>query len=127
MNVLSELEIREYNQAVLTRIRELCVRRSTSITKIEKALGFGNGTVSGWKNAKKKAPLERIIAIADFLDVPTMALTGESIQEKKPALKNENELDDTTKELVELAYELDDADRLMLLEMARSIRKRREG
>lgn len=99
MATLSDLEIREYNEAVLMRIREICIRRNTSITKIEKALGYGNGSVSGWKNAKRKAPLERVVAIADFLDVPTMALTGESLQTENPALDNENGLDvETIKE-----------------------------
>ena len=81
-------KISEYNASVLMRIRQICVERSTSITKIEKALGYGNGTVSGWKNAKKKAPYDRIVAIADFLNVPVSQLTG---KEEKPALDNENE------------------------------------
>lgn len=74
---LTEEEIHEYNEAVLTRIRQLCSRNNTSITKIEKALNYGNGTVSGWTKAKKKAPYDRIEAIAKHLGVPTVALTGE--------------------------------------------------
>lgn len=77
MRALTEEEIHEYNEAILRRIRELCSRRGTSITKIEKALGYGNGTVSGWTKAKKKAPYDRVEAVAKYLDVPTMALTGE--------------------------------------------------
>lgn len=97
MSTLSESEIREYNQAVLTRIRELCVRRNTSITKIEKELGFGNGTVSGWKNAKRKAPLNRVVAIAEHLRVPVIALTGERIEDdvyikqEQPALSEKRQ------------------------------------
>lgn len=78
MSILTEEEIHEYNEAVLERIRQLCTRRGTSITKIEKALGYGNGTVSGWTRAKKKAPHDRIEAIAKHLNVPTVALTGEN-------------------------------------------------
>ena len=85
MRPLTDEEIHEYNQAILTRIRELCVRRNTSITKIEKALGYGNGTVSGWKNAKRKAPYDRVVAVANFLNVPVMALTGEEEQKERPA------------------------------------------
>ncbi len=77
MAALKEEEIHEYNASVLERVRQLCVRRGMSITKIEKALGYGNGTVSGWTKAKKKAPYDRIQAIAKLLDVPTIALTGE--------------------------------------------------
>ena len=74
---MSEKEIHAYNEAVLTRIRQLCARKGTSITRIEKALGYGNGTVSGWTKAKKKAPYDRIEAIARFLEIPTVGLTGE--------------------------------------------------
>ena len=96
MAILSESEIHEYNEAVLMRIRQLCVRRKTSITKIEKALGYGNGTVSGWKNAKKKAPLERVVAIAEYLNVPVVALTGglpaeEELNQEQPALSEKRQ------------------------------------
>lgn len=69
-------EIHEYNEAVLQRIRQLCARRGTNISKIEKTLGYGNGTVSGWTKAKKQAPYDRIVAIAEHLEVPVSALTG---------------------------------------------------
>jgi transcriptional regulator with XRE-family HTH domain len=77
MAALTEEEIHAYNEAVLARIRQLCARRGSSITKLEKALGYGNGTVSGWNKAKKKAPYDRIEAIAAYLGVPTVGLTGE--------------------------------------------------
>jgi transcriptional regulator with XRE-family HTH domain len=79
MAALTEEEIHEYNDSVLERIRQLCVKRGTSITKIEKTLGYGNGTVSGWTKAKKKAPYDRVEAIAKHLGVPTVALTGEPV------------------------------------------------
>lgn len=98
-NIDLQKEISEYNANILLRMRRLCVEKDTSITKIEKALGYGNGTVSGWKKAKKRAPLDRIVAIAEFLEVPVSALTGEDIdktpdQNKKPAATNDSELKD---------------------------------
>ena len=72
-------EIHEYNEAVLQRIRQICARRGTNISKIEKALGYGNGTVSGWTKAKKQAPYDRIVAIAEHLEVPVSALTGDKM------------------------------------------------
>lgn len=86
---LTQDEIHAYNDALLVRIRQLCVRRGTSITKIEKALGYGNGTVGSWKNAKKKAPFERVEEIADYLNVPVSALTGDGEEAKKPAPEGE--------------------------------------
>lgn len=84
--------------------------------------GISSATFSQWRKNIYSPSSENIRKIEEYFGVKVTL--G---QEKKPALKNENELDDTTKELVELAYELDDADRQMLLEMARSIRRRREG
>jgi transcriptional regulator with XRE-family HTH domain len=106
------------------RVKAICKERKIAISKLEKDLGFSNGYISQLR--KGSFPADRLMAIAEYLGLSVDYLaTGDN--EKKPALKNENELDDTTKELVELAYELDDADRMMLLEMARSIRKRRES
>ena len=56
---------RESNEAILENIRVQCVKQGTSIPKIEKALGYGNGSVSGWNKAKKPAPMERDKAIAE--------------------------------------------------------------
>lgn len=98
---LTQEEIHAYNDALLVRIRQLCVRRSTSITKIEKALGYGNGTVGSWKNAKKKAPFERVEEIADYLNVPVSALTGDGEEAKKPTVKDD-ELSEYDMEIMEL-------------------------
>ena len=108
-------KISEYNASVLMRIRQMCIERGTSITKIEKALGYGNGTVSGWKNAKKKAPYDRIVAIAEFLDVPVSQLTGDEpkfdiqlFAEKNPALENENGITDVQKMAIDFIKTLSD-------------------
>ena len=77
-------EIHEYNDAVLQRIRQICARKGTNISKIEKALGYGNGTVSGWTKAKKQAPYDRIVAIAEHLEVPVSALTGDKKADPQP-------------------------------------------
>ena len=56
-----------YNIELLRRIRVKCVEQSTSIPKIEKALGYGNGSISGWAKAKRRAPMERVEAVAGYL------------------------------------------------------------
>ena len=66
------------NAIILENIRVLCVRNKTSIPKLEKALGYGNGAVSGWKNAKKLAPMERVEAIAKYFRVSVEALINEN-------------------------------------------------
>jgi len=89
MENLTQSQIHEYNMAILTRIRELCVSRNTSITKIEKALGYGNGTVSGWNKAKKKAPYDRVVAIAIYLGVSPDYLETGHRREKAPGTEAE--------------------------------------
>ena len=62
------------NSNLLENIRVLCVARKTSIPKVEKALGYGNGSISVWKKAKKPAPRERVQAVADYFAVPIESL-----------------------------------------------------
>ncbi len=79
----------EHNARILTNIRQYCVVKHTSIPKIEKALGFGNGSISGWAKAKKKAPQDRVEAIAQLLGVTVGDLLSEN--EKKPAEAGQRE------------------------------------
>lgn len=65
------------NAIILENIRVLCVRNKTSIPKVEKALGYGNGSVSGWSKAKKQAPADRVKAIADYFNVAIESLLNE--------------------------------------------------
>lgn len=78
-----------YNALVLSNIRALCAKRHTSIAKIEQALGYGNGSVSGWNKAKKPAPIERVKSIAEYLGVPVEMLTEERIIANAPIAEPE--------------------------------------
>ncbi len=73
------------NAIILENIRVLCVRHKTSIPKVEKALGYGNGAVSGWVKAKKPAPMERVRAIADYFGVSVETLINEGEANFAPA------------------------------------------
>lgn len=72
------------NASILENIRVLCVRNKTSIPKLEKALGYGNGAVSGWVKAKKPAPMERVAAIADYFGVSVESLINEDESNSTP-------------------------------------------
>lgn len=75
---------------IVDRIRVLCKKKETSITKLEKNLGFANGTVGKWNSPNRKAPLEKVIAIAKYLGTsPEYLLTGEEQKEKPPAQSGE--------------------------------------
>lgn len=60
---------------MVSKIRELCKERGTSISQLEKQLGFGNGVIGRWD--KSVPNYDRLKAVADALDVPISKLTGE--------------------------------------------------
>ena len=58
------------------RIRELCQKNGMSITKLEAALGYGNGSIS--KAGTKAMRSDRLKAIADYFGVSMdYLLTGQ--------------------------------------------------
>ena len=89
---------------MVDRIKMLCRSKNTSVTKLEAALGFGNGTVGKWKTAKSDPPIDKLQKIADYLDVSvSYLLTGEN---KKPTI--EGELTEAQREAVELIMQMSD-------------------
>jgi len=71
------VSIQEYNEYVVNKIREIATDRGLSLTKVEEALNFGNGSIGKWKSARKFAPYDRIVAIASYLGVSVETLTGD--------------------------------------------------
>lgn len=61
---------------MLDKIKALCKEKKTSISKLEKQLGFGNGVIGRWD--KSVPSYERLAAVANALDVPVSYLTGET-------------------------------------------------
>lgn len=62
------------------KIKTLCKEKGISIHAMEKDLGFGGGTVSRWKNSNPG--LEKILKIANYLDVSVEFLTNFKANEK---------------------------------------------
>lgn len=59
---------------LIDKIRELCIRDGISVTKLEVALGYGNGSIT--KNPSHTLRSDRIQKIAEYFDVtPTYLLT----------------------------------------------------
>ena len=102
----------------------LCNKVGKSPSAAAEEMGFQRSVVTRWSKGTepRQATVQRV---ADFFGVPVTELVPE--HEKKPALDVEDELDETTKELVKIAHEINEADRQLLLEMARTIKKRREA
>ena len=58
------------------RIRELCLSRGISISRLERECGFSNGYIRGMRDGKMSA--ERLKKTADYLRVPyDYLLTGD--------------------------------------------------
>jgi len=104
--------IREYNETLVLRIKQLCVEHNTSIPKIEKELGYGNGSIPSWRTAKKRAPHDRVEAVANRFGVSMDWLTRPR-EEKKPA--PEGEQDAELNEIMELAKAADPQTRAFVL------------
>ena len=61
---------------LIDKIRDLCTRDGLSITKLEVALGYGNGSIT--KSSSHTLRSDRIQKIAEYFDVtPTYLLTSE--------------------------------------------------
>ena len=61
---------------MLDKIKALCKEKKTSISKLEKQLGFGNGVIG--RLDKSVPSYERLAAVANALDVQVSYLTGET-------------------------------------------------
>ena len=75
------------------RIETLRKSRNISQGKLEKELGFSNGSISKWKNSTPTP--ERLQKLADYFDVPlSYLLSGKSDEEtKKTTLSPRDERD----------------------------------
>ena len=113
---------------VVERIRELCKKNETSITKLEKKLGYANGTIGKWKNAKKAPPLEKVIAVSKELKVSSdYILTGvdPGHGEIKSAPDDGGGLSAEHQKLLELFDACNDNQKRLLLEMAQMMSEKK--
>lgn len=105
---------------MVDKIRELCKKNKTSIFKLEKQLGFGNGVIGRWDKAVPN--YERLSAVANALGVTVADLTGESDEmgiKKQPAA-NSDELtrDITVSDFISAFETMSDADILEVISAA---------
>lgn len=66
---------------MVEQIKALCAQKNITIQKLEKALGFGNGTIRRWDTTRPA--LEKVSAVASFFDVPVEYIQAGG--EKPPA------------------------------------------
>lgn len=67
------------------KVKAICKERKIPISKIEKELGFSNGYIGQLR--KGTFPADRLVLIADYLNVTTEFLLGSKEKEKSPSVE----------------------------------------
>ena len=112
------------------RVKAICKERKIPISKLESSLNFSNGYIGQLR--KGVFPTDRLAKIASYLDVTTdYLLTGEETK-KAPTQEGEREItfDDFTFAMQNESKDLTEADKQILLSMAKQLndaRKKRNG
>ena len=65
----------------LSKTKELCQERNVTIRTLESDLGFGNGYIGN--KTKDDLPFDRVVAIAEYFDVPLDYFTSDEDSEEK--------------------------------------------
>lgn len=65
----------------LSKTRELCQERNVTIRTLESDLGFGNGYIGN--KTKDDLPFDRVVAIADYFQVPIEYFTSDDDSDSK--------------------------------------------
>lgn len=114
---------------MLDKIKALCKEKKTSVARLEKQLGFGNGVIGRWD--KSVPSYERLTAVADALDVSVAYLTGEtddpSAGIKKERLADGEALTDLQKNTIDLVKSMSDADLKLFFEILKTVHENRNG
>ena len=88
-------------------IRASCKNQGSSITKMEKDLKFANGTVGKWANGKRYPPKDKLLLVADFLQISIEELMGqEPTQKEKPSIAGEIDMSSLSPEDAELVRKI---------------------
>lgn len=103
---------------MVEKIRELCRKQGTSLTKLEQQLGFGNGVIGRW--GRSKPSYDRLEKVANALGVSVSDLTGEG-QKNSPPPEERGELTDMERKVLTLFRQVPESEwdnLLMAVEIA---------
>ena len=112
------------------RVKSICKERKIPISKLERDLGYSNGYIGQLR--KGVFPTDRLVDIANYLNVSTTyLLTGEETK-KAPTPEGERDItfDDFTYAMQNESKDLTDMDKQILLSMAKQLndaRKQKNG
>lgn len=74
---------------LVTRVKELCEKRDTTLVGLERELGFSRGSMRKWSKSSPSA--EKLQKVADYFNVSTDWLLGR-VEEKNVTIKSEGNL-----------------------------------
>ena len=106
------------NAKTVEIIRALCKKKKTSLTRLEEKLGFSNGYIGKMAKRPSSPPYERLVAIANELEVTVPDLTGEKENPTSVAADGVDELD---KEALNIMHQLPPEKRAAGLAMLRGL------
>jgi transcriptional regulator with XRE-family HTH domain len=106
------------------KVKEICRSRKIPIYRLEKDLGFANGYIGQLK--KGTFPNDRLVQIANYLNVATEYLTGEEEQKENPGIPKDTEVDPIRAELLNLIEGATEEQCQDYLDMLRIVLNRRE-
>ena len=102
------------------RIKAICKEKGTSVYRIEKQLGFGNGSIGKWGKDGRTPSYDRLAAVAKLLGVTVSELTGE--KEKSPT---SGEIGPSKQDLLNLIDTMEMSELAEIIQMAaETIQKR---
>lgn len=91
--------------------------------KVAKATGISQSTLSDWKCGKSSPKMDKLQTLADFFGVPLSVLTGESPRGAEDGLA----FGTLEYALYGEARLLDEEEKRQLLELARLLRRKKQG
>lgn len=77
------------NVKTVETIRALCKKKKTSLTRLEEKLGFSNGYIGKMAKRPNSPPYDKLVAIANELEVTVSDLAGDSENKKKPTAQGD--------------------------------------
>lgn len=104
------------NVKTVETIRALCKKKKTSLTRLEEKLGFSNGYIGKMAKRPNSPPYDKLVAIANELEVTVSDLAGDSENKKKPTAQSDG-LTEKQKYAIELIKSTSDDDLDKLIEM----------
>jgi len=74
VNAFGLIIIKEVIFLLSEKIQTLCLSKRTTVTRLERELQLGNGTIRKWKDSSPG--MDKVIKIADYFDVSIDYLLG---------------------------------------------------